>query len=331
MAKVSILIPAYKPHYLRNALLTARQQTFTDIEILVGDDTPDAALEHIVRGVSDSRIQYFHHGFQKGTRNSRRLWERASGKYVKWLFDDDLLMPTSVETLVGALVANPASLLAFHGRVVIDSSDTVTSVPPALLKSGETAQVDRSFLVQNMIGRINNFIGEPSNIMLDHERVDVSGIFDYRSFALHFLGDVAIYLNLSEQAPLVAVGGYLSAFRQHAGQSSNPNAPSFSAGLYEWELMVRGEAAAGHLAASSLPAVQQTLSNLYSSHGAALPEIERLRAHLNELTERPPQELFVSERFQADLAHARAAVEMRVAARNNALRAQLRRSEDVGN
>ena len=39
----------------------------------------------------------------------------------------------------------------------------------------------------------------------------------------------------------------MSVDRQHAGQSSNVQSPRISAGLYEWELMVRSEAAAGYL------------------------------------------------------------------------------------
>ena len=93
MAIVSILIPAYKPEYLSRALVSARQQTFADIEILVGDDTADGALAPIVARQKDPRIRYFHHGFQSGLRNSQRLWELATGVFVKWLYDDYVFMP----------------------------------------------------------------------------------------------------------------------------------------------------------------------------------------------------------------------------------------------
>ncbi|TAL96074.1 MAG: methyltransferase domain-containing protein [Paraburkholderia sp.] len=316
MATVSILIPAYKAQFLDRALISAQQQTFADIEILVGDDTPDAALESFVRRFADPRIQYFHHGFQKGTRNSQALLQKASGKYIKWLYDDDVLMPTSVEVLVEALRAHPEAPMAFHGRVIIDENDAVTHVPPPLLEEGERGLIDRAFLVREMIGKLNNFIGEPSNIMFDRERADVSSVFDYRSVKLDFLGDVAIYLNLSQQGPLVAVGGYWSAFRRHSGQSSASSSPNFSAGLYEWELMVRGEAAAGSLDAESLAMAQQLLKHAYSNW-ASLSELSQLYANLDELTASPAEGLFTSPRFQADLESARALVASRVAARRS--------------
>ncbi|WP_016835291.1 glycosyltransferase family 2 protein, partial [Herbaspirillum lusitanum] len=191
MPTVSILIPAYKAEYLLQAIISAQNQTFTDIEILVGDDTPNAALESIVKGVNDPRIRYFHHGFQKGTRNARALWEHASGQYVKWLFDDDLLMPASVETLVSALRANQEAVLAFHERVIIDETNNVISTPNSLLPAGQVALVDHAFLLENMLGKIHNFIGEPSNIMLVRDRIDISSVFNYRTWILDFIGDVA--------------------------------------------------------------------------------------------------------------------------------------------
>ncbi|MEM5338699.1 glycosyltransferase [Paraburkholderia azotifigens] len=318
MATVSILIPAYKPQYLARAIISARNQTFTDIEILVGDDTPDGKLEGIVKSMDDPRVQYFHHGFQKGTRNILALWERAKGKFIKFLFDDDALLPTSVEALVGALQANPDSVLAFHERVYVDADDKVTSAPPRLLDDGKTARVDRAFLVQNMVGQLNNFVGEPSNVMLDRERFDPAQLFHYRSQRLDFLGDVATYLNASEQAPIVAVGGYLSAFRRHADQASNQFSPHISAGLYEWELLARSEAAAGNLSGVALEGVKRQLAHLYAMWAIRLPEIARLAANLDELVQRNPLELLDSSQFQTDLAHARQALGARIAARRKA-------------
>jgi glycosyltransferase involved in cell wall biosynthesis len=321
MATVSILVPAYKAQYLTRAIASAVNQTFTDVEILVGDDTPDAALASIVKGIDDPRIRYFHHGFQRGTLNFRALHERAEGKYIKWLFDDDLLMERSVETLVAALEANPDAPMAFHERVVIDANDNVTFVPPSLLQAGLTARLDRQFLVQHMISQLNNFVGEPSNIMLNRDLVAPGDLFNYRSWRLDFLGDVALYLNLAELAPIVAVGGYLSTFRQHADQCSNQASPNFSAGLYEWEMMVRGEASTGKLTRPMLGEARQKLRHLYAPFTRNLPEIARLAANLDELVEKDPLDLLETEQFKRDFSHARHAVATRRAARRDGVAA----------
>ncbi|MDG0026875.1 glycosyltransferase [Trinickia sp. Y13] len=316
MALVSILIPAYKARYLREAIVSALGQTLRDIEILVGDDTVNADLASLVESFNDPRIKYFHHGFQKGTLNFQALWRRASGKYVKWLCDDDILMPASAEVLSSALNVNPSSLLAFHDRVIIDGNSQVVAQPTPLLQLGQTALVDRSFLVQRMVAGLHNFIGEPSNVMLDRERVDVERIVDYRGMQLDFLGsDVAMFLNIAELAPIVAVGGYLSAFRRHDAQASKVLSSNFSAGLYEWELMIRAEAAEGNLPALLLGEAKQRLHALYAGYAGHLPEIARLMANLDELTSSEPSGLLRSEHFQADFAYARTSVAQRIAER----------------
>lgn len=313
MAIVSILISAFKPDFLVKALASACQQTFKDIEIFVGDDTADGKLRNIVAQFDDPRVHYLHHGFQDGLRNSHQLWSYATGKYVKWLFDDDILMPTSVEALVKALRKHPESALAFHDRAFINEHDKVTFIPPHVVSNGDVALIDRKSLVRKMVATVPNFIGEPSNVMLVREMVDMSSLLKYRSWQLDFPADVGMYLNLSERAPLVAVRGHLSCFRQHGGQQSGQSSPIMSAGFYEWEMFVRGEAAAGNIPKSMLPEAKNRLKQYYAhAHGNLhFKEIEPLLAKLDEITERPAAELFESPCFQADIANARAVVDAR--------------------
>jgi glycosyltransferase involved in cell wall biosynthesis len=316
MATVSILIPAYKPDYLRKAIASAQEQSIADIEILVGDDTTEGVLRDIVEGIDDPRVQYFHHGFRDGRANSRRLWERASGQYVKWLYDDDLLMPQSVEVLIGALGQHPESVMAFHERVFIDGGDNIVHVPPSLIATGETALIDRKFLVQNMIAGANNFIGEPSNVMMVRDRVDFSSLMAYRAWNVTFLNDVAMYMNLAAQAPLVLVGGYMSCFRKHAAQTSSGSSPIIAAGYYEWEVMVRGEASAGQFSVDGLVKAAGHLKKVYG-HGIetlGIAELVPLLNNLQELTAQPTADLFDSPQFRADVANVGTMMGRRLAA-----------------
>lgn len=315
MVTVSILIPAFKSTYLKKALDSAVAQTFDDVEILVGDDTPHGDLERITSQYNNPKIKYWHHGFQDGARNCKALWEKSSGQYIKWLYDDDLLMPTSVESLVAALRTYPQAAFAFHERVMIDENDTITHRPPRLLGDGQVSLLDRAFLVQNLIGKSHNFIGEPSNILLNKSLADLSRRQFYKSWKLQFLSDVGSYLNMTENAPLVAVGGYLGAFRRHGNQASDTSSPIFSAGLYEWELLLRGEAASGFLSREILVQAQQFLNNLYRGFVDSLPELQGFIDGLHELSDCPPERLLETETFLTSLTHARGIVATRIAAR----------------
>lgn len=315
MATVSILIPARRGDFLGRALSSAQRQTFEDIEIVVGDDTPDGALAPIVNGLGDPRVRYVHLGFNDRVRTAQALWSHARGRYVKWLAEADMLMPASVKVLVEVLRLHPESALAFHGRVLIDEQDTIVHTPPALLKEGERALIGRDLLVKDMVAQLQNFVGEMSNVMIDRHRASETDLFTYRSIKFDFLTDVATFLNLAARGPLIAVGGYWSMLRLRAEhkQIAPETTPAYSAGLYEWELLVRGEAASGALSGAPLAAAAQRLSQYYASCADRLPEIARLRGNHGEFATRASRELFDSERFQADVAHARSVVAQRVA------------------
>lgn len=323
MPLVSIILPAYKVRHLKAAIDSALTQSFSNIEILIGDDTPDGRLIELVREFNDPRIQYFHHGFNDGgIKNFLTLWRCARGQYIKPLFDDDFIMPASVESLVAALRDNPDAAMAFHERVFIDENDQIIGRPHQLLQPGHTARLDRTFLVKNMVCYLNNFIGEPSNVIFNPARIAVDNLFKYKGFKPEFLGDVVMYLQAAEIAPIVAVGGYLSAFRRHSGQNSNENSAIFSAGLFEWELLLRGEAAAGYLDSAALEQARQRLAIRYAPK-IGRSEIARFVANLDELVQRPSAELFCSKQFTVDLAHGYKAVAARVAAsRNDSSKAQ---------
>jgi glycosyltransferase involved in cell wall biosynthesis len=313
---VSVIIPAFKPQYLLDAINSAREQTCAEIEILVGDDTPDGRLETVVAGVDDPRVSYHHHGFGDAERNLQGLWKRSTGRYVKVLFDDDVLLPDALTALVSALEAHPASALAFHERVFIDEAGKVIQAPPRILDDGEVVEVDRQTLVGGLLAPVRNFVGEPSNTLLRRELVDVDTAYCYDGLKLDFLSDVASYLNLSEGAPLIGVGGFLSAFRMHAAQASHSSSPRIAAGLYEWELIVRKECEEGNLDDSQRAVAWQSLRNMYAPYVRSLPEIARLASRLDGLVANGTAGLRSSKTFETDLQTARSAVASRLAIAN---------------
>ena len=93
---VSIVIPAYKPQFFEKALMSAMLQQYDAIEIVVCDDCRSDAIASIVehnRSKSRFPIRYFHNPvplLEPG--NLARGISEARGEYVKFLYDDDLLM-----------------------------------------------------------------------------------------------------------------------------------------------------------------------------------------------------------------------------------------------
>lgn len=276
---VSILIPAYRLRWLDLAIASALAQTVTDCEIIISDDSPSDDVAKLLLKWNDPRITYLrnpHRGLI-GT-NRDHLIANARGQYLKFLFDDDVLLPNSVEILL-QLLENSRCGLAFHSRYVIDGDGRVGSAP-SYLQAGEQRELNRQDFFVNMIGNCSNLIGEPSNILM---RADVlrSMRFPYtiQERRMGFLSDVALYANFMTQGHgIIGTAQFGSAFRIHGEQTSGQGFSGFSAGVFEWELFRRWAAQNGHLSpqefAQGIPRQMQMYHHYSKSHPELLDFIK---------------------------------------------------------
>lgn len=100
MPKVSVLMPIYKTNekYLREAISSILNQTFTDFEFLILDDCPDDDREAIVKSYADERIKYSKNEHNLGITPSRnKLIDMAQGEYLAIFDHDDISLPTRLE------------------------------------------------------------------------------------------------------------------------------------------------------------------------------------------------------------------------------------------
>jgi glycosyltransferase involved in cell wall biosynthesis len=110
MPKVSILTPIYrtKEEYLREAIESILNQTFTDFEFLILDDCPEDDREKIVASYHDKRIKYFKNDQNIGISASRnKLIDLAEGEYLAVFDHDDISMPDRLEKEVKYLDEHP--------------------------------------------------------------------------------------------------------------------------------------------------------------------------------------------------------------------------------
>lgn len=102
--KVSILIPVFnRKNFISACIQSALDQTFTDFEVVVVDNASNDGTWDICQqlAASDSRVKVFRNDVNIGpVRNWLRCLELATGEYGKFLFSDDLMMPSFLaETL----------------------------------------------------------------------------------------------------------------------------------------------------------------------------------------------------------------------------------------
>jgi glycosyltransferase involved in cell wall biosynthesis len=142
----TILIPTFDHcDTLRYSVASVQAQTIQDFEILiVGDGVPPETRRLVAELARDEpRLHFF--AFPKGERNgeSRRhqVLEWARGKYVCYLCDDDLWLPSHLEDLTGLLercdLASTAQLrIDPGGQGALTGFDLANPADRALLLGG---------------------------------------------------------------------------------------------------------------------------------------------------------------------------------------------------
>lgn len=114
--KVSICIPAYKqPEFLKRCLDSVFEQSYTDYEVIITDDSPDNEIEKLVNTYSDNRINYYHNIPALGSpTNWNKGIEQAKGEYIKILHHDDwFTYKYSLQKFVDVMEDHPDAEIIF--------------------------------------------------------------------------------------------------------------------------------------------------------------------------------------------------------------------------
>ena len=114
---VSVLIRTCgRPEVLREALESVRQQSYSNIEVVVVEDGENLSEAMIKDDFSDLKIKYKATGKRTGRSHAGNLaLKMASGDYFNFLDDDDVFYPDHIETLVKTAEQN-------HYKAVYSSS-----------------------------------------------------------------------------------------------------------------------------------------------------------------------------------------------------------------
>jgi len=98
---VSVVIPTYNAgKYLREAIDSALNQTYKDVEVIVSNDASTDNTKVIMEEYHDRIIQ-IDSPVNKGTARALNLGiKNAKGDWIKWLSADDVLLPQAIESML---------------------------------------------------------------------------------------------------------------------------------------------------------------------------------------------------------------------------------------
>jgi glycosyltransferase involved in cell wall biosynthesis len=279
---VSVMMPAFNPRYLREAMRSVLAQTHENLELLIGDNSGNPEIRTIIAEIGDPRVVYVpsHQVTNASVHlNSIILWERARGRYVRFVYDDDLAYPRSTEVLLDLLKGQPPCAMAWHQREVIDAEGRLMGRIDVFGAAPKTV-MDRPRLLTNLARRLN-FVGEPSFVMFDRQVHRHFRCSAYEGFDLRFLGDVAMYMDAASSGLLAASNEFLGGFRKHGAQTSSVASPRFIMGCVEWEVIFRNELVLGRLPEDQAIAALRGLTMLYRNYETQLPGLIDFRTRLD--------------------------------------------------
>jgi glycosyltransferase involved in cell wall biosynthesis len=199
--------------FIEDALRSILNQTFTDFELIISDNTSTDRTGEIAQAYAqrDNRIRYYRSEKNMGGGwNARRVYELATGKYFRWAAVDDLLEPDLLRRCVDILETDPGCVVAHPRTKEVDENGTFIKnyVPPMRTDFDDAVARFREMLLTG-----------------GHMCYQIYGVM--RMSALRQLPPQGIYVNadgvllarMSLLGRFYEVPEYLFISRRHSGQS----------------------------------------------------------------------------------------------------------------
>ncbi|MGC8622298.1 MAG: glycosyltransferase family 2 protein [Caldisphaera sp.] len=147
---VTIGIPTYnRSKYLKEALESALNQTYPNIEIIVSDNaSTDDTQEMMKQYISNPKVKYFRQKENIGVPgNWNTCLNIARGKYFLLLSDDDILEKEAIEVLVSKFQDNRV-VMAYCNHVIIDGNSIIREDHPNGVWNPKSLESGNNFIIR---------------------------------------------------------------------------------------------------------------------------------------------------------------------------------------
>ncbi|HDV8364878.1 TPA: glycosyltransferase [Bacillus cereus] len=224
---VSVLIPTYnRPSYFEKALCSVLEQTYPNIEIIVGDDSTNDETEKLLQKYlcDHSNIIYIKNRSTLGQfENALMLFNEANGEYINFLMDDDVFHVNKIEKMMKYFfndLDNEIKLVTSHRQVIDDKGKELRHIYSTVRLFEEDTIIEGTELGNKVIVDQKNYIGEPTTVLFrKNDLQEPYGIFDKRRYLCNV--DIASWLSLLSKGKAVYIAETLSYFRLHPDQQLN--------------------------------------------------------------------------------------------------------------
>ncbi|MCU4788279.1 glycosyltransferase, partial [Bacillus cereus] len=208
------------------ALCSVLEQTYPNVEIIIGDDSTNDETEKVLQKYlcKHSNIIYIKNKSTFGQfENALMLLNKANGEYINFLMDDDLFHVNKIQKMMQYFLNdldNEIKLVTSH-RQVIDGEGNLLPDVYSTMPLFDTDTIIEGIQLGNLvITNQKNYIGEPTTVLFrKSDLTEPYGMFDQRRYLCNV--DVASWLSLLSKGKAVYIAETLSYFRLHSNQQLN--------------------------------------------------------------------------------------------------------------
>lgn len=216
---VSICTPTYnRPKLLEKTIRSCLAQTHENFEIIIADNSDNDVSRELVARINDPRIRYQKNETNLGfIGNINKVVSLATGKYVKLLMDDDVIMPTALEKMVTVLEGHPGVGVVMGPMSLIDENDHRIYPYFYLVRKMQyryrfqvgDAVIPRRRILQEFLTR-DYPCCVPSALLYRNECFQKLGLFDPEA---NFALDVEMAMRIASEWDFYYIDEVLSSFR----------------------------------------------------------------------------------------------------------------------
>lgn len=213
---VSIFMPVYnQEHFIAEAVESAMNQTYSNVEIVIGDDCSTDRTWEIIdsyRRANSEKIIAFRNKENLGVSgNCNEVLSRCKGEFIIFHAGDDVLLPEKVEKQVSLMLSSTSCILCHHRVEVFDSASGF------IIDSGKQAsrdirglQGDARAVLENYVKRGAGIVGQ--SVMI--RRASISKI-GYRNDLLN--SDFVFWVDVlaNNLGNVLYIDEVLSRYRKH--------------------------------------------------------------------------------------------------------------------
>ncbi len=207
---VSVVIPTYnKEKYIGEAVQSALNQTYKNLEVIVVDDGSTDNTKQVVEELikKDGRVKYFYQENQGSAAARNKGLQEASGEFVAFLDSDDTYFPYAIEKMIYLFKTQPENVKLVYGNFVDVTEGKSEKIYREISEPRPKPLLFQQFLIGNPL--------LPTISMLKKDVFDDIGFFD-TEFSI--AQDYDLWVRLILKYDVAKLNLPVSIYRRHEKQ-----------------------------------------------------------------------------------------------------------------